>query len=156
MNITAKVLCSALVMTCLGCGSSANVPKWPDPIKAKGTVTLDDKPLNGATISFNPIDTTVGTGGIGTTDDSGKYEVLTRMPDGKSRYGLIPGKYRISFSRMVRPDGTPWRPDVSRPGGPMNSGARDVMPPEFSIASKLTVEVAEGKSEYDFNLKTKK
>jgi hypothetical protein len=156
MKISLRMFCGMLLVTSMGCGSNAKVPKWPEPIKVTGIVTLDDEPLNGATISFNPVDSTLGTGAIGTTDDSGQYEPLSRMPDGKSKYGIIPGKYRVSLSRMVKPDGTPWRPDPSRPGGPMNSGARDVMPPEFSLASKLMIDVAEGKDEYDFNLKTKK
>lgn len=150
----AALALTVCVMAC-GCGSSMNLPKWPDPIKAGGTVTMDGTPLQGGVISFAPLAGTEGTGGIGTIDESGKYEMRCRTPDGKTKYGIFPGKYRVTFSRMVRPNGELWTPDASAPGGPMNFGAREMMPPEYTIGSKLTVDIAEGKEEYDFNLKKK-
>ena len=156
MKTVCRVLGLCGCLWILGCGSGVKVPKWPEPIKASGTVTYEDKPLTDAVVTFTPIGTTEGQGAIGNTDDAGKYELKTRWVDGKTRYGIIPGNYRISFSRMIKPDGTPWRPDPTVPGGPMNSGAREEMPREFSLESKVTVEVAAGKDNYDFNLKKKK
>jgi hypothetical protein len=150
------VMCLLSCALALGCGSRMKIPKWPEPMPVKGTVTYDDKPLVNATVSFTPIGQTEGSGAAGMTDDSGKYELKMTWVDGKTRYGIIPGNYRIAFSRMVRPDGTPWKPDPSRPGGPMNSGAREEMPREFALESKITMEVAKGKDVYDFNLKKKK
>ena len=156
MRFGLSVLCLSAAVCSLGCGPSVKVPKWPDPVPATGTILFDDKPLANATVSFTPLEQTPGPGAAGTTDEAGKYELKSLGPDGKSRVGAIPGKYRVAVSRMVKPDGSVWTPDPKAPGGPMNSGAREEMPRQYALESKLTAEVASGKSPYDFKLEKKK
>lgn len=156
MKYTVGIVNLLTVMCFVGCGSGVKLPKWPDPLPATGTIIYDDKPLSGATVTFTPLEQTQGHGAAGTTDDSGKYELKSLGPDGKSRAGIIPGKYRVAVSRMVKPDGSVWKPDPKAPGGPMNSGAREEMPRQYALESKLTTEVAAGKSPYDFKLEKKK
>ena len=156
MRFGLSVLSLLGVICFAGCGPSVQLPKWPDPVPATGPIVFDDKPLSGATVTFSPLEQTQGHGAIGTTDDAGKYELRSLGPDGKSRVGAIPGKYRVAVSRMVKPDGSVWKPDPKAPGGPMNSGAREEMPRQYALESKLTAEVASGKSPYDFKLEKKK
>jgi hypothetical protein len=78
-------------------------------------VTLDGEPAAGVTVTFFPAPpevagappTTLGNGGSGTTDASGKFEAFSA--DGRS--GIPVGTYRVLFSKVVKPDGTPLGPD---------------------------------------------
>ncbi|WP_373650774.1 carboxypeptidase-like regulatory domain-containing protein [Schlesneria sp. DSM 10557] len=140
----------------LGCGGGPKLPKWPDPVPASGTITFDGKPLVDATVSFTPLEQTQGKGAVGTTDESGKYELKSLGPDGKPKPGAIPGKYRVSVSRMVKADGSVWKPDPKNPGGPMNFGAKEELPRQYAVESKLVADVASGKSPYDFKLEKRK
>lgn len=137
----------------LGCGSQPKVPDWPDPLPVSGTITYGDAPLTSASVNFTPDSpTTPGRGASGFTDDSGNYVLNYRAPNGKTMEGIIPGKYRVTISRMVKPDGTVWKPDPAQPTGPANVGAREVMPREYSLETKLKADVKEGEDTYDFKL----
>src|SRR5262245_20915339 len=89
-----------VLFTALGCGGLHVVP-------VTGMVTLNDKPLKGAVVSFNP-DHAKGnnlrvssTGRIG---GDGQYEIYT--DDGsKVRKGAPPGWYKVTF--MTGLPGTP-------------------------------------------------
>ncbi|SIN85988.1 hypothetical protein SAMN05444166_1309 [Singulisphaera sp. GP187] len=74
-----------------GCGGSG-----PRLVSVKGTVTLDGKPLEGAVIAFHPDPSNKdGQPGEDITGESGNYMVST-----KGRFGLVPGKYHVSVTKM--------------------------------------------------------
>lgn len=139
-----------------GC-SSESVPNWPEPVSCSGTVTMNGESLSNATVLFIPEAGTVGPGGSGTTDETGKYSVQSLGPDKKMEPGLIPGKYKVAFSRMVKPDGQVWTPGPNSTEGPATSGAREELPQRYSMPfqSKIVVEVTDKSSPHDFKLKKK-
>ncbi|MFO1005914.1 MAG: carboxypeptidase-like regulatory domain-containing protein [Planctomycetaceae bacterium] len=139
-----------------GC-SSESVPNWPEPVSCSGTVTMNGESLSNATVLFIPEAGTVGPGGSGTTDETGKYSVQSLGPDKKMEPGLIPGKYKVAFSRMVKPDGQVWVPEPNSTEGPATSGAREELPQRYSMPfqSKIVVEVTDKSSPHDFKLKKK-
>lgn len=98
---------SSLVVVMLffvvGCGGGALVaPKLPDLVSFSGTVTMDDKPLEGATVMFIPKMASVGYHGMSaTTDASGKYELETDIGNNKKKKGAIPGTYQVTVSKSV-------------------------------------------------------
>ncbi len=149
------VVLVALLALLAGCGESVVVPKWPDTVPCEGTVTYDGKPLTEAQILFIPDASTTGQGASGTTDASGKYSLSSRNSAGETVKGIIPGKYRVSFSRMVKPDGAPWIPDPANPVGPASIGAREEMPLKYSdpANSLQLAEVKAGGAPVDFTLK---
>ena len=147
------LLCLCGCSIVLGCGSQVKTPEWPDPLPVSGTITYGDSPLVSASVNFTPDSpTTPGHGASGFTDDSGNYVLNYRAPNGKTMEGAIPGKYRVRISCMVKPDGTAWKPDPSKPTGPANVGAREMMPREYSLETKLKAEVKDGEDTYNFKL----
>jgi hypothetical protein len=77
-----------------GCGGSGLV-------SVKGFVTLDGKPLEGATVIFVPAAGEVVTStGAGLTDDLGRFE-LTTTQEGD---GIRPGTYRVTISKKDIPE----------------------------------------------------
>lgn len=100
--------------------------------RVTGTVTLDEKPLSGASVQYRPDikgDVVAPRGGVGYTDDNGKYIMLFRdtrgcpagrfhvvittysesqVPGKSSGTERVPKKYRGSdsiLSATVTPDG---------------------------------------------------
>ena len=67
-----------------GCGGSRGT------VKVKGTVTLDEKPLPGATITFLPEDKS-GKQAIGRSESDGTFYLTTFKTDD----GAIPGEYKV-------------------------------------------------------------
>ena len=61
--------------TLAGCGSASAGPKAESPLaQAKGCVTIDNKPSEGAVVVFSPRSANMGDGAIGITDAKGNYE----------------------------------------------------------------------------------
>jgi hypothetical protein len=84
-----------LAVLCLsGCGSSDGYTLVP----VSGTITLDGKPLAGASVSFQRTggDTTVGPGSGAVTDASGKYELKTA--EANSQMGAVVGQHVVRIT----------------------------------------------------------
>lgn len=135
-----------------GCGGGSSGPKLPDPVKVNGVVVLDSQPLSDATVYFVPEGgKEMGTGATGLTNASGSFELITMK--GKSKQsGAIPGKYRVSISRLVGPDGKAIAPNADVP--PANLGAVESLPPRFSdvMMTELKASVTEQGGKFDFNI----
>lgn len=99
----------------VGCGGGAPAPpKLPDLVSFSGTVTMDDKPLEGATVVFTPKLATGGFHGMSaTTDASGKYELETDIGNNKKKKGAIPGWFQVTVSK--NPGTTPVGVDPTKP-----------------------------------------
>jgi hypothetical protein len=112
-------------------------------------VTLDGRPLPGATVWFYPEGSTPGLGGSGRTGLEGKY-TLTPARGGA---GLPPGEYRVVVSRALRPDGSPPDPHVP----PIESDARETLPAVYSNRETTTLRAGVSKeaSRYDFALESR-
>lgn len=79
------LLSPALVLAA-GCGGGI-----AKAVKVKGNVTLDGKPLAGATVSFIPRDKSGGRAASGRTDTSGDFQLTTFRTDD----GAVPGEYKV-------------------------------------------------------------
>ena len=66
-----------------GCGGRGK------PVKVAGVVTLDDKPLAGATVTFAPVGG--GRAASGRTDSDGNFRLTTFRSDD----GALPGEYKV-------------------------------------------------------------
>lgn len=84
----------AIVVT--GCGDGLR------RVPVEGKVTAAGQVVDNATILFMPTGATKGEGGIGRTDDEGKYW-LTGSRDGAK--GVVPGEYKVRISRMIDKSG---------------------------------------------------
>jgi hypothetical protein len=91
MRIAAFLMLGLLLFA--GCGE--RLPVAP----VSGTITLDDKPLAGASITTQPIGTgsqNPGPGSFGRTDDQGRFELELVKP---AMEGAIIGEHRVMISR---------------------------------------------------------
>jgi hypothetical protein len=81
-----------------GCGDGVTL------VPVSGTVTLDGKPLEGATLSFVPLPgNPVTTSGTDVTGPTGNFQMTFN-----GRAGLAPGKYKVMVSKTE---------EVAPPGG---------------------------------------
>jgi hypothetical protein len=125
---------ATLVLTAFTCGCGSNGPPLG---QVKGTVTLDAKPVEGATITFEPV-----SGGLppayGKTDASGAYELWY----GRGSRGAAVGEaqVRINTFEEARDDGQKRRPEI--------------IPAKYNVKTELKVEVKRGAQVYDFPLKS--
>jgi hypothetical protein len=71
------------ILTTVGCGKGSVT-------KVEGVVTLDGKPLPGATVSFVPVGE--GKPAFGRTDNDGSFRLTTFRTDD----GALPGEYQVT------------------------------------------------------------
>ncbi|NLX96157.1 MAG: carboxypeptidase regulatory-like domain-containing protein [Rhodopirellula sp.] len=135
-----------LALLLIGCGGSGGDLPPLQPVS--GTVILDGQPLKGAAVEFVPIGTTSGTGASASTGPDGKFALKCQGRDGAPA-----GEYRVVISKEVMPDGSDPPPDVM----PAESGAQQMLPPEYSDYEQTTIKktVAEGGGTIDIELTTK-
>lgn len=113
-------------------GCSSTYPDLPPLGEVSGTVTLDDKPLEGAIVVFEP-DTTRSSNAR--TDAEGKYELMFNT----TVRGAAIGKHKVKISRR---------------GDPL-AGGRETVPTKYNDQTELSVEVKAGKNgNVDFSLKS--
>jgi len=94
-------ICAVLV----GCGDQETGPQM---IEATGVVTLDDVPVEGATVFFNPA--TSGSGGknggsggktaVGETDAEGRFSMQTNIQGGEYGPGVVAGNYQVTVEKL--------------------------------------------------------
>jgi hypothetical protein len=101
-----------------GCRSGDEVP-------VRGVVTLDGRPLAGASVTFYPEKGTAGLGGAAQTGPDGTFAVVGVGGEA----GLLPGTYRVTVSKGTR----------KTAGDPEQEGAiipeldlKDELPPTYS------------------------
>lgn len=96
----------AFVLT-LGCSGGSNGNR-PPTYPVSGTITLNGKPVDGATVTFEPME---GKGSaVGSTDAQGKYNLSTF----NSGDGAIEGQFKVSISKYLTPV---VKPSTSTPPG---------------------------------------
>jgi hypothetical protein len=136
------------LVAAVGCGKADVEAGY---VGTGGTIQLDGQPASNTLVTYIPQGTTGGTGGSGMTDSTGRYEIVS--PQGKR--GLPPGKYKVTVSRRLNPDGSPPPADE----WPIESQARETLPAKYSDKDKteLSINLAEGdKRSFDFSLQSGK
>lgn len=94
-----------LALTLLsGCGEAAKEGPVENLVKGSGSVKVDGEPAGAVRIRLTPINDTKSVGGSwAVTKDDGTF-TLTHWTN---KEGIAPGSYLITFSRLVKPDGSP-------------------------------------------------
>ena len=136
------------VVVVFGCGKKN--PNLPDLVPVTGTVTLDGKPLDGATVYFTPVGDTRGVDAFGKTDSQGRYTLGSR----KMGKGTPIGQYKVTIGKTVMLDGSSAEGKATDPD---INPRREILPAKYShpMATILRATIAEGGSEIDFPLTTK-
>lgn len=88
-NVFAIGLLSGILVFVSGCGGGAG--DAPETVAAKGTITVDGKPMGKLSVAFIP---TQGKLAMGETDDQGNFVLGTNNPGD----GAPPGTYTVSVN----------------------------------------------------------
>jgi len=140
MTVRRWLVCAALALA-PGCGEAQKIA----PVS--GVVTLNGKPLAGATVTFSPIavpgSIDAGDSSIGKTNAQGEYTLTTS----RSVAGAMVGKHRVRISLLTQQRGdSDARPP--RGGWPV----REVVPARYNGETTLTIDVVPGTNKADFPL----
>lgn len=133
----------------MGCGGGRSADQ-PDLVPVSGTVTVNGEPGAGVQVMFFPVEGTRGNTCYGNTDATGRYELAA----GSEQKGAPAGKYKVTCSKYVLPDGSDFKSDGSQ--SPEMAGAKELFPPRYSDQSQTELEatVPAGGGTLDFDLKT--
>ncbi|WP_437206338.1 carboxypeptidase-like regulatory domain-containing protein [Planctomicrobium sp. SH664] len=126
-----RLLASVMLLALVGCGRG----DAPDVASVEGTVTLDGRPLERATVTFQPEG---GRPSFGTTDAAGKYRMVYTMD--KSGVMLGPNKVYIR---------TRFEDDNGR------VVQQEFLPAKYHDRSELTANVENKPNVIDFALTSK-
>jgi len=131
-----------VILMCCGCKESPHIA----PVS--GTITYEGKPLEGATITTQPVakegSKDPGPGSFGRTDAKGRYTLELVEP---ARRGAVIGMHHVTITRFSSPKsaGDAWSGDAFRGG--------DRGWPERYTNGSLTLDVPErGRDDADFQL----
>ncbi len=136
-----------------GCGGGAAKAPVEKLVNAAGSIKVDGKPVDGVRVRLTPINETKSVGGAwAVTKEDGTF-TLTHWTN---KEGIAPGSYLVTFSRLVKPDGTPLGPTDS----PALVQAKETIAPKWSnptpdqmAAVMRRVDIPEsGKTDIEFSV----
>jgi hypothetical protein len=147
MSRLAWFLVVALSVSLVGCEGKTASGGAP----VSGVVTFDGQPMSGAIVTFVPMGATTGNGGVGVSDDSGKFTMKTH--DGGE--GIPEGEYKVVVSKFVNPDGSTFVATENQ--APIDSGATESVPRPYSDweVTPLKAVIPAAGTEVKFDLKSK-
>lgn len=144
----------ALMLVAPGCwqsgtGVEPNVPVDPAKlVPVSGVVKVRGEPLAGAVVMLM---NTSGIPAVGETGSDGQFVLETA-----SHKGALPGKYQVTISYMVSPNGKPQGlgPRSAMLRSPEMLDAVELVPPEYSDVkqTKFSAEVAQKGASLDFDI----
>ena len=139
-----RLALAAILIAPIGCGSASDeLPRQA----ISGTVTIDDKPLDAGSITFDPVDMgRKDAVNAGAAISGGSYSIAAAT-------GLTPGSYRVSITEAAAaaPAST-----NEAPGTPPRATHKATIPATYNVNSTLTAEVKpDGNGPFDFPLKSK-
>ncbi len=148
MRAVSFLMVCLLVFAAWGCGGGPEKPVY-DPQPVTGTVKIDGEPAAGVSVTFVPVDgadasqTTAGA----TTNDAGEFKLM--MPGGVE--GIPAGKYRVLFTKLLKPDGTPLGPEEMA----ADVGAENVLPAIYHDPTQTPIgaDVPQGGKSFEFEIK---
>ncbi|WP_040352914.1 carboxypeptidase regulatory-like domain-containing protein [Blastopirellula marina] len=133
-NIVSLALCGLLLAGC-----SAGPSDLPEVAPVTGTVTLDGKPLNNATLKFQP---TAGRPSTGLTNEQGQYSLRYNI----DLDGAKLGDHSVTITTYQ---------EFDDPSNPSKPASPERLPAKYHTKSELVAEVTAGDNVVDFDLKSK-
>jgi hypothetical protein len=146
------VLCLVSLTLISGCGGGVK-PPVEKLVSGSGTIKVDGKAVGGVRIRLSPINDTKSVGGAwAVTKDDGTF-MLTHW---SGKEGVTPGSYLVTFSKYVKPDGSP----LGDKDSPALVRAKELIAPQWSspepeqmAALMRRVDIPEsGKTDIDFSI----
>ncbi|UUO05176.1 carboxypeptidase regulatory-like domain-containing protein [Blastopirellula sp. J2-11] len=129
----------ALVLAALTVGCSK--PPGPETGYVTGVVTLDGKPIDNATVKFEPVNARPS---VGFTDADGRYDLIYTA----SRNGAVLGEHQVRITTANDAGG-------GEGGQPLVTASKETVPVKYNVKTELTAQVDAGSNTINFDLKTK-
>lgn len=143
----------------VGCSSDDGADDLPETVSAEGVLTLDGKPLEGASIVLSPSDP-AGYAASTISGTNGKF----RLQSFPMKDGAVPGNYQIAVTKSVESGGAgAWKPEdfgedaAHAAESPPPSSLKNVLPAQYADpqTSGLSLTIPpEGLSDYEIELKS--
>ncbi|HVX12536.1 MAG TPA: hypothetical protein VHC22_15250 [Pirellulales bacterium] len=164
VRLLTRPLCLVFVLAAMaGCSKGPNLPTVP----ASGTVTLDGKPLEGATVAFAPTNPD-GKTANGTTDPQGKFSLQTYLGGTTGQAaGAMMGDYVVMVTKYDQVSGNfdaaaqekvmqEMQKSGRQPGGATPGQAKLVTPAKYANPkdSDLKATVKASDNQFTFDLKS--
>lgn len=130
MNRTRFSLLASLAAL-LGC--SGGDREVLDVFPVTGTVRLDGQAIGGVSIVLVPQGDARGRGGHAVSDEAGNFSLVSEG----NRKGVPAGTYRVLFSKLTMPDGSPLPRDVMA----ADVGAENILPARYNDPEQTPIEV---------------
>lgn len=136
------------VLLCLGCSGEKGEPTY----EVTGVVTLNDTPIEGATVTFIP--PPGGRGAVGVTDASGRYKLTTDVRDDGARVG----QYKVTVAKY---ESQSTGAAAAASEGEYTEGSTEDAPPAANVlprkyadpsSSGFEANVVAGSNTFDFKL----
>jgi hypothetical protein len=149
-----NIITLILLLLPLICGCSTGSAFRVEAVE--GTVTLDGKTLEGATLTFVPVDSAAGKSAYARTNAQGTFK-LTAVQGGTSGAGTMTGNYLVAVSKTV-----PSREPTTKELAEQERGISPDIPMDNIVTIKyndaktsgVTAEVVKGKNVFNFELKS--
>ena len=121
----ARGLIGGLALALVGCAAG--------PVPVEGKVTMNGKPVAGATVVFIPEGGGPEAGAQ--ADEEGNFRLT-----GTKTEGITPGEYRVTVSKKEWPPGTP-PPDPTKMTFASVLRMRETLPPKYTVQDKTPLRV---------------
>ncbi len=154
MNRYRRSHATLLLLVAAGCGGSGDEwsEKRPAVAPASGTLTYQQKPVEGATVMLAPDPTSGQTyGAAAMTDSNGRFELSAFPPE----VGVVPGKYLVAVSKVQAPAVAATDP-AAHDQPYLKTKPKHVIPVQYGDPAKsgLTIDIPEaGNKAIQFDLK---
>lgn len=98
-----KTLAASLLTAAIGCGPGGAAAVKTELVE--GVVTLDGQAIEGATVTFVPVQEGTGAAATGLTDAEGKYRLtaVEAGPGAEAGAGTLPGEYYVGVLKDTFP-----------------------------------------------------
>ncbi|MGI6418573.1 MAG: hypothetical protein ACOX1P_23240 [Thermoguttaceae bacterium] len=159
LSVLGLLVCALGVIGCAG--------RSLETVYVEGVVTLDGKPVSGATVTFVPVKEQGGVSATGSTDESGIYK-LTAVGAGavkaEAGTGTLPGEYYVGVDKTIvdapsddLPEEVRREAQQSGKGRPRPPAIKYVVPKKYNNPkeSGLKVTVKEGENNIPIELTSK-
>lgn len=146
-NLRTIVLLSGILII-LGC-YGGGAPEYEGTLEpVTGIVSINGNPESGIEIMFMPLQGTSGTGAFARTGEGGAFTLKHRS----GQADIEKGKYKVLFSKFIKPDGSPIGPDDDAA-----TAGIEQLPSIYTNEerSKIIEEVPTGGKKFEFDLKIK-
>src|SRR3989339_1541609 len=139
----ALLLAIGVALSSVGCGSGGKPGFLKDLVPTTGKVTVGGKPLESATVNFNPDTSAPGARpAVAVTDASGMYDAWTLVAGvaPKDSKGAVPGNYTVTISRVAVPAGVTL-PEGADEAQAIGLGAKQLVPAQYTDMATSTLRV---------------